>query len=312
MVETIIAFNRLKEVIRSTFKSWGFLEVETPILIPYCNPDDNVENVKATFKDFQGKEHEWFLQTSPEFFMKRLVWKGLKRIFQVCKVFRSSEITPLHNIEFTMVEWYRVGENYLKGMEETEEIVKRAAEFFGIDKVEYGGKRVSLKRFERIKVKEAFLELAKVDPFKKGEVMEKSGEEDYKSGFFKLLVSEVEPALRELPFPVFLYDYPKEFSAMSKVKGEVAERFELYMAGVEVANGYTELTSYEDYLNKFKEKGKCAVDEGFLKLLKEKPLPECEGVALGFERLLMLLLGRESIKEVITFPSEELLNLPSF
>jgi len=121
------------------------------------------------------------------------------------------------------------------------------------------------------------------------------------------LVEKVEPGLSELPHPVFLYGYPEEFSAMAVVKEGVAERFELYIAGVEIANGYTELTDYKGYLKKFKEKGECAVDRGFLSLLQEKPLPPCEGVALGFDRLLMLLTGRESIEEVIPFPTSRLI-----
>jgi len=113
------------------FEERGFLRVETPILTPYCNPDDNVVNVKATFKDFFSKRHSWFLHTSPEFFMKRLIWYGAERIYQITKVFRDGEITPLHEIEFTMVEWYRVGGNYEDGMEETHSLVKSVAEAVG-------------------------------------------------------------------------------------------------------------------------------------------------------------------------------------
>jgi len=297
----------LKERIREFFKSEGFTEVETPTLTPYCNPDDNVENAEVTFKDFSGKEHCWFLHTSPEFFMKRLIWFGAERIFQIGKVFRSGEITPLHQVEFTMVEWYRVGEDFRKGMEETERIVREGAKEFGVREVVYRGRRVSLERFERLTVEEAFREFAGVNPFDREEVKRVAGEEDYETAFFKLLVERVEPGIGELPHPVFLYGYPEEFSAMAVVKEGVAERFELFIAGVEVANGYTELSDYESYLKKFRKKGKCAVDRGFLKLLKEKPLPECEGVALGFDRLLMLLTGKESLEEVIPFPTSRLI-----
>ena len=307
MLETIIARNRLKERIRELFKREGFTEVETPLLTPYCNPDDNVENAEALFRDFQGREHRWFLHTSPEFFMKRLIWFGAERIFQIGKVFRSGEVTPLHQVEFTMVEWYRVGEDFRKGMEETEQIVREGAEEFGVREIVYKGKKVKLEKFERLTVEKAFREFAGVNPFDREEVKRVAGEEDYETAFFKLLVEKVEPGIGELPHPVFLYGYPEEFSAMAVVKEGVAERFELFIAGVEIANGYTELSDYESYLRKFKKKGECAVDKGFLELLKEKPLPECEGVALGFDRLLMLLTGKESIEEVIPFPTSQLI-----
>jgi len=307
VLEIIIARNRLRERIRKLFFKWNFTEVETPLLTPYCNPDDNVENAEVLFKDFKERELRWFLHTSPEFFMKRLVAAGMERIFQICKVFRSSELTSLHQIEFTMVEWYRAGEDFKKGMEETEEIVKAGAEEFGVEEVIFRGKRANLLKFERITVKEAFIEFAGVNPFEREEVKRAAGEGDYETAFFKLLVEKVEPGLSELPHPVFLYGYPEEFSAMAVVKEGVAERFELYIAGVEIANGYTELTDYKSYLKKFKKKGECAVDRGFLSLLKEKSLPPCEGVALGFDRLLMLLTGRESIEEVIPFPTSRLI-----
>jgi len=312
VLKRIIARNRLKARIRELFLKEGFTEVETPLLTPYCNPDDNVENVKGVFKDFKGKEHIWFLHTSPEFFMKRLVWLGAERIFQICKAFRSSEISPLHQVEFTMVEWYRVGADFKRGMEEVERIVMEGAEEFRAKEVNYRGRRVSLKRFERITVEEAFREFGGVDPFDREAVKRVAREESYETAFFKLLVERVEPGLGELPHPVFLYGYPEEFSAMAVVKEGVAERFELFIAGVEIANGYTELRTYEDYAKKFKAKGECAVDRGFLELLKKRPLPECEGVALGFDRLLMLLTGKERLEEVIPFSTSELLKeLPS-
>ncbi|WP_456456296.1 amino acid--tRNA ligase-related protein [Thermovibrio sp.] len=298
---------KLKEKVREFFKERGYTEVDTPYLVPYCNPDSNVENVKATFKDFSGKEFFWFLHTSPEFFMKRLLALGMERIFQVCKCFRSGEITELHNIEFTMVEWYRVNGDYKVGMEETEELIRACAQAFNLKELSFKGRKNSLFRFERISVEEAFKEFAKVNVLDKEEVIKTSGEESYEEGFFKLLVDKVEPALAKLPFPVFLYDYPKEFSAMAVVKGELSERFELYICGVEIANGYTELTDYQSYKKKFSEKGKCAIDKGFLNLIKEKPLPSCEGVALGFDRLLMLLTGKDRISDVQPFSVQKLL-----
>jgi len=314
-VEVLSFRSRVLRAVRDFFYSQGFLEVETPILIPYENPDSNVKNVEVLFQDFTGKGYRWYLHTSPEFFMKRLLWYGAEKIFQVCKVFRDGEVTDTHNIEFTMVEWYRVDGDYRVGMEETFELVKTVLKACNKKEFIFRGRRVKPEKPLYLTVSEAFREFANVkDVLDEEEVKFLSKEEIYEDGFFKLLVEKVEPALSEIDIPVFLYDYPKRFSAMAKVKGDFAERFELYIAGLEVANGYTELTDFEDYRRKFLEKGERAVDLGFLELLRQRPLPSCEGVALGFDRLLMLTLGVSKIEDVIPFTVKELakeLNFPS-
>ena len=300
--------SKLLKAIRDFFESEGFIEVETPILVPYENPDSNVSNVKVTFHDLTGKEYEWFLHTSPEFFMKRIVWHGVPRIYQIIKVFRDGEVTKFHNVEFTMVEWYRANSDYRQGMKETFEILRCCASVLGKDEISFQGRKVFLDKFLSFSVKDAFKEFAKIENvLDKDEVKAKARENDYETAFFKLLVDKVEPALREFNYPVFLYDYPKSFSAMAKLKDSFSERFELYVAGVELANGYTELVDFESYKRKFLEKGEKAVDKGFLDLLKQRPLPDCEGVALGFDRLVMLFLDK-SIDEVITFSISKLLD----
>ena len=298
--------SKILKRIRETFDSWGYTEVETPIMTPYRNPDSNVENVKALFHDFQGKGHTWFLHTSPEFFMKRLIWHGAERIFQITKVFRDGEITELHNVEFTMVEWYRTGENYRKGMEETLDLITKCGEELGVKEIEVKGRRVSLSNAIFLTVEEAFLKFAGVSPFEKGELKKFAKEENCETAFFKILVEKVEPGIGELPGPVVLYDYPKEFGAFSKRRRKVAERFEVYIGGIEIANGYTEMTEYEEYAQEMGKK-EGSSDRGFLELLKRKPLPSCEGVALGLDRLLMVLLGKEKISEVIPFTVGELI-----
>lgn len=306
MLEILKLRNTIVNRIRQTFNKMGYLEVETPVIVPYRNPDPNVENVKATFHDFQGKEHSWFLHTSPEFFMKRLIWHGAERIFQITKVFRDREITPLHNVEFTMVEWYRTGADYRTGMEETLRLVTSCAKTLGLKEVEFKGKRIKVESPEFLTVEEAFRKLVGVSPFDKEAVKSLARETDYEMAFLKLLVEKVEPKLAEVPHPVVLYDYPSKFGAFSKRRGKVAERFELYIGGVEIANGYTEMTEYEEYKREMEKKER-SLDLGFLNLLKEKPLPHCEGVALGLDRLIMVLTGKEKILEVIPFTVEELL-----
>ena len=306
MLEILKLRDAIVNKIRQTFKEMGYLEVETPIMVPYRNPDPNVENVKTLFHDFQGKKHSWFLHTSPEFFMKRLIWHGAERIFQINRVFRDGEITDLHNVEFTMVEWYRTGASYRTGMEETLKLVQSGAEALGVKEVKIGERRVELQRAEFLTVEEAFLEFAGVSPFDKEELKTFTGEKDYETAFFKLLIEKVEPGISKLPYTVVLYDYPAEFGAFSKRRGKVAERFEVYIGGIEIANGYTEMTDYEEYLREM-EKKEGSSDRGFLKLLRERPLPPCEGVALGLDRLIMALTGKEKISEVMPFTVGELL-----
>ncbi len=307
--------SRILKTIREFFDSQEFIEVETPVLVPYENPDSNVVNVRALFSDFSGKRFDWFLHTSPEFFMKRIIWHGIPKIYQICKVFRDGEITKFHNVEFTMVEWYRTGAGYRKGMEETFELLKYCAKAAGKEEFSYKGRRVKVDSYTAITVEEAFREFAGVrNLLDEDEVIKVSGEKEYESGFFRLLVDKVEPALSQFEVPVFLYNYPEKFSAMAKVSSGFAERFELYVCGLELANGYTELTDFESYKKKFLEKGKRALDKGFLKLLREKPLPDCEGVALGFDRLIMLITGKD-IKDVVPFSSGKLIKevtLPNF
>jgi len=298
----------LKRSLREFFDSRGFLEVDTPILVPYENPDDNVENVKGVFKDFAGRLHEWFLHTSPEFFMKRLVWHGVERCYQLCKVFRSGEITELHSIEFTMLEWYRVGADFEAGMKEVEELLKFVLESFNRSHFSFRGKRVFPAEPLHLEVSEAFRRFAGVkDVFDEEELKSAAETKSYEEAFFRLLIERVEPALLRYDVPVFLWGYPEPFSAMAKVAKGRAERFEVYVAGVEIANGYSELTDYDSYLEKFSKKGKNAVDCGFLELLKKKELPECEGVALGFDRLLMLVVGASELSEVVPFSTKELI-----
>ncbi|WP_457568074.1 amino acid--tRNA ligase-related protein [Desulfurobacterium sp.] len=301
-VEMLKLRSLMLQVVRQFFLGRGFIEVETPVMVPYENPDDNVENVRVVFGDFRGNRYRFFLHTSPEFFMKRLLWHGCDRMFQICKVFRDGETGDFHNVEFTMVEWYRSGGSYQDGMEEVKSLVNEVFE---------AGKNLGLRlhfsaEFERLTVEEAFREFAGVNVFDEDEVIKEAKADNYEDAFFYLLVERVEKAFSRMMCPVFLYDYPEKFSAMAKVTDGKAERFELYIGGIEVANGYSELTEYDAYLKKFLKKGNDAVDRGFLRLLKEKPLPCSEGVALGFDRLLMSVVGKRNIREVIPFTTGEL------
>jgi lysyl-tRNA synthetase class 2 len=197
-----------------------------------------------------------------------------------------------------MVEWYRVNGTYTDGVEETLNLIEAAGKALRKD--------FKLGTPTFLTVEEAFQEFAGVNPFNEESLKEKTGETNYQTAFFKLLVEKVEPAISKFTGPVILHLYPEAFSALAKVVNGKAQRFELYFKGVELANGYTELTTYEEYEKVLSQKEK-SYDFGLLKLLKEKPLPPCEGVALGLDRLLALLTGRKSVKEVIPFSTQKLI-----
>ena len=275
--ETILSYSELFSLIRYFFLKRKFKEVTTRYLQTFCTPDDNVENLVVTYHNFYGEEKKAYLHTSPEFPMKKiLAYTSLKKIFQICKVFRDKDDTPLHNIEFHMLEWYEVGYDYKRGIELSLKLLKETFNHFGKD----------IKNIEKWTISKIFKYVANVD------VLKLNQEE-----FFFYLVDKIEPFLKEKEL-VVLYKYPKYISLSSKIKGNFAERFEIYYKGIELINGYTENTDYERQKEIF-EKKPCSFDVEFLELLKQNKLPNCYGVALGIDRLLMILKDKSSIKELL-------------
>ena len=283
-------FNR----VRVFFQEKGYLEVETPFRIPAPAPEAQIDAVPSA---------GWFLQTSPELCMKRLLAAGYPRIFQICRCWREGERGARHLSEFTMLEWYRAGADYLELMEETEALVVAAA---GSPSIRYRGHTVELARpWERISVAEAFRLYA-----------DTSVNAALEAGLFdQIMVERIEPRLG-LTRPTFIYDYPASLAALARLKkGDptLAERFELYIGGLEIANAFSELTDAEEQKNRFEAGmaeraalGKIVypVAEKFLAALPE--MPESAGIALGLDRLVMVLLDADSIDEVVAFTTEEL------
>jgi lysyl-tRNA synthetase class 2 len=281
----------LLKQIRQFFDSRGFWEVETPILSRDVVVDRHLDPLRVTLfadpRESQRGETLW-LQTSPEFAMKRLLAAGATAIFQLSKVFRGGEIGSLHNPEFTMVEWYRVGDDYEAGMELLAEL---AEEILGRGKP------------ERLTFAEAFRRFAAVDPHTLS---------DYEIDL--ALTSKVEPHLGQ-ERPTILYDYPASQSALARVRPgnpPVAERFEFYVNGVELANGYHELLDPAVLRQRNRDNnsaraadGKYTLpDESRLLSAMDHGLPACSGCALGFDRLVMVATGAKSIQEVMAFPIE--------
>jgi elongation factor P--(R)-beta-lysine ligase len=284
--------------IREFFINRGYLEVETPVVIPAPAPEANIDAIEVSEK---------FLQTSPELCMKRLLAMGYTRIFQICKCFRNYERGHLHLPEFTMLEWYCSNEDYLFLMDECQEMIKHVTHTLGTgDILNYQGKKIDISGiWERITVRDAFSRYAGTTPEKAIEA----------GNFDEIMVTEIEPSL-DKGSPVFLYEYPASQAALSRTKGDdpgVAERFELYMGGLELANAFSELTDVIEQKKRFLEeldhrerKGKTRYPfpERFINDLEY--LPPSAGIAFGVDRFIMLLTDSPSIDDVVSFTPEKL------
>lgn len=312
--------------IREFFGKEGFWEVSTPLLAPALVPESYLEVFETTLMDPAGKSQRAFLTTSPEMWHKKLLAAGSGNIFEITKSFRNTDLeSRRHNPEFTLLEWYRVGADYRRTMEDCEGLVR-----FLADKKEliYQGKKIFLdKKFERLTVAEASEKFAQIkdkdffDPERlkargkaKGYRVEEG--DDWETVFNLIYVKEVEPQLGQ-GRPTFIYDYPAQFAPLAKTSAKdlrVKERFELYIAGMELADAYSELTDEKEQRERFGQEtvarrraGKIdyPADEEFLAALKAG-LPECSGAALGVDRLMMLLLDKTKIGEVVLFAAKEL------
>ncbi|OQW97086.1 MAG: EF-P lysine aminoacylase GenX [Desulfobacteraceae bacterium A6] len=283
--------------IRLFFSEHDYLEVETPIRIPAPAPEAHIDAIES-----EGR----FLHTSPELCMKRLLASGYPRIFQICRCFRQKERGSRHIPEFTMLEWYRADSDYFDMMEETEALIKHVALKPGSgNSIKYQGGRIDLDRpWTRMTVAEAFDKYASIS-------VKKALSDDR----FDETMAEIEPALGQST-PLFLYDYPACCGALAKLKSgksSLAERFELYICGLELCNGFTELTDpveqrvrFEKELAHRKKAGKkeYPMPEKFLESLSF--MPDASGNALGLDRLVMLFADTVTIDDVVAFTPEEL------
>lgn len=290
--------SRLVQAVRDFFHREGYLEVETPNRVPALAPEFHIS------AETSGS---WFLHTSPELCMKRLLADGWERIFQICKCYRQGERGKWHLPEFTLLEWYRTGADYFDLMGEMEYFLSSVASQLGFgNKLGYGGKMIDLTPpWERLTLREAFKRYAPVP-------LEAALERDV---FEETLVTWVEPHLGSVK-PTFVHDYPLSHGALARVKREnpqVVERFELYIAGMELANAFSELTDPEEQRRRFGEEeekrrkfGKVPypMAEKFLQSLSQ--MPEAAGCALGIDRLVMLFTQAYEIDHCVTFTPEEL------
>jgi lysyl-tRNA synthetase class 2 len=287
--------------VRTYFASQRFIELQTPTRVRAPGLDSNVEPVRA--------DGGW-LVTSPELHLKRLLVGGLPRIFEVARCHRDEELGRYHEPEFTLLEWYRAFEPVQAVMRDTEALVCAVvAEVTGGTVIDHAGRRVTVEPpFEQLSVADAFRCFAS-----RGDGVELATQNP--DEWFRIWVERIEPAIAELERPVFVVDYPMAQAAMARAKpsdARVAERFELYCAGVELCNGYGELTDPDEQAVRMRQEASLRVEQGqpelplderFLAALREG-MPPCSGNALGFGRLMMLATGMPALADVIAFPWE--------
>lgn len=297
--QAVLVFrSRVIQAIRRFFEHHAYLEVETPHRLPTLAPEAHIDPQPSG---------EWFLHTSPELLMKRLLAAGYPRLFQICRCHRRGERGRRHLPEFTLLEWYRAGVDYVDMMGETERLIGFVAREVGLGfELDYQGSALDLRPpWPRLSVAAAFERygsLSMADALAAGR-------------FDEVMGLEIEPRLG-LPRPQFLHDYPAIHGALARLRRDmpgVVERFELYIAGLELCNAFGELTDPAQQRQRFEAEmaarragGKTVgpMPEKFLAALEG--MPEAAGNALGVDRLAMLLSDRSHIDDVVAFTPEEL------
>jgi len=317
---------RVLRALRSTFEAQNFDEVETPALQISPGNETHLHAFKTVFVDpHAGVKQNYYLHTSPEFTMKKLLVAGASKIFQLSHVFRNGERSSRHHPEFSMLEWYRAGATLVEIKQDCIDLVRAAAtaanrKIFAA----HGMECDPFGEWETLSVPDAFQRYASIDlmmtigdtPALRQQV-EKAGfrataEDTWDDLFFRVMGERIEPHLGRLR-PTFLCDYPVSMAALARPKRDdprLAERFELYICGYELANAFDELIDAPEQKRRFEadmdEKEKIygeryPVDADFIAALTYG-MPESAGIALGFDRLVMLCAGTEDIANVLWAP----------
>ncbi|HBE67475.1 MAG TPA: EF-P lysine aminoacylase GenX [Planctomycetaceae bacterium] len=316
-VETLTARGQLVWRLRRFFNEHNFIEVHTPTICRHTVVDRHIEPVWLSAENLglsaetagpARKDSSWFLQTSPEFAMKRLVASGMQAIYQIGPAYRATEVGHKHNIEFTMLEWYRVGDDQAAGIQLLGEVIDAA--------VDCGQPNVTTYR-------EVFTQKTGLDPviatatelsaFAGGNLDVDSDWTAEKDEWLNLIFSQlIEPTLG-IGRPTVISNYPVNQAALARVSdedSETAERFELFWNGVELANGYCELTDASELESRNRRVNAQRIEDGhrplpedsFLLDAMRAGLPACSGCAVGIDRLVMAALGQDTIDQVMPFP----------
>ncbi len=314
LLEKFLVREKVVDSIRFFLKDRGFREVFTPILVPVPSIEPNLEVFETELRTSKGVKRDGYLIMSPEFSIKKLLAAGVGNCFEITRCFRNEEeVSTLHNPEFTMLEWYRVGANYFDVMDDFEnlfiEIVKKINPKTDLKKWEYQEKSFDLTvPWPRVRIPDAFKKYAKKDVLKITD-----------ADFYKIYFNEIEPELKKLGKPYFIYDYPISQASLSKPTPDprFAERFEVFLDGIELGNCFSELIDAKEQKKRFEAekvlrqaqgKTKYPIDEDLIKAL-EVGLPEVSGIAVGVDRLVMLAANTSSISETLFFPGKELFDL---
>lgn len=297
----------VRRLIREWFRLHDFFEVETPALVRTPGQEPYLSPFETVVRDERGRETPARLITSPEYALKKLLAAGFPKVFELARCFRNDEPTGgLHNPDFTMLEWYRTGTDYRGIMEDAEQLV-----YFVSQKLRAMSYKLPVTidfspPWERLSVREAFQKYVHVD------LEQQFHRPDFEDWYFKTFLTNIERELGRSK-PTILYDYPVGMAALAREKPEdprYAERFEVYVNGIELANAFSELTDARRQRERFlleqevrRKAGKPVhpLDHEFLAAL-ESNLPPCGGIALGVDRIAMTLLDAKSIREVLFFP----------
>lgn len=304
--------------IREHFYKQGYWEVETPLLLPTVSTEPNLEVFETELRDDQGNKWRRFLPTSPEYAMKKMLSAGSGSIFQLTSSFRNEEgISPKHSAEFSILEWYEVGGDYMSVVNEFERLLLFLNK--GESKLRYQGKEYEISSpWEKISVAEAFYKYAgvneeemlserllKIAAEKKGyQVREDTTWEEV---WNQIIANEIEPKLGEMR-PTVLYDYPMQQGAYAKAASDprYAERAEIFLAGIELGNIFSELIDWQEQKKRCEEdlverkrlgKTEYPQDDEFIEALRVG-MPETGGIAVGVDRLVMLLTDTSEIEEI--------------
>jgi lysyl-tRNA synthetase class 2 len=321
---------RIRNALRAWFDSQGFTEVETPCLQVSPGMEVHLKAFETRLAmPFEDAKQRIFLHTSPEFAMKKLLAAGLPRIYQLARCFRNEELSPTHQPEFTMLEWYRAGVEIDDLMTDCESLLKTVLQTIGQSHFAWRGQVCdAFEPWQRLTVAQAFAEFADIDLLASiddenepdsrplAEEAQRIGiqsqaQDRWEDVFFRIFLDRIEPHLGK-DAPTFLTGYPICMAALARRdprNSKLAQRFELYVAGLELANAFGELTDVNEQHRRFKRDQQMKIklyrehypiDDDFLSALSH--MPECSGIALGFDRLVMLSTHAEAIDDVIWLP----------
>lgn len=329
---------KVLRAIRLFFEDRAFHEVETPLLIAHPPAESYLDVFETTLLDRNRNPHKAYLSTSPEVPLKELMVAGIGNCFSLTKSFRNMETqSSLHNPEFTILEWYRVGVDYREIMKDCEELLVYINTYLlrtsederkSPKELVYQGNRITLESpWERLTVAQAFSKWARIDF---DDFFENAADIAAKRGYNpvgatweelynQIFLNEVEPRLGRGK-PTILYEFPSVMGALARKKKSdprFAERFEFYIEGLELGDCYSELTDwkeqqlrFENELKEIKRLGKTMYDydHDFIDALKVR-LPECSGIAVGVDRLIMLFANSKTIQETLLFPGKEVFGI---